>query len=170
MGKIKESLVFPKHLPSSKSPAKILIINTQRKTPILLAYWRKTILSLLEFLRISTDEITVHFVSEPKIAELHQQFFNDPTPTDCISFPIDLPKRKSHKEYHVLGEVFVCPAVAVQYAEKHNIDPQHELLRYVIHGILHLIGYDDIHPNQRRQMKRKERICLNHILNSKQFR
>lgn len=66
--------------------------------------------------------------------------------------------------YHVLGEVFVCPKVAVEYAKENGIPPEEELLRYVVHGLLHLIGYEDYDPKERARMKRKESACLKAIL------
>lgn len=114
---------------------------------------------LLSELKISTDEIIIHFVTEGKISSLHKDFFNDPTSTDCITFPLDPPT--THKDsYHVIGELFICPKTALIYSKKHSIDKYQELYRYLIHCILHLIGYDDLEPQPRERMKRKERALL----------
>ncbi|MBS0604074.1 MAG: rRNA maturation RNase YbeY [Verrucomicrobia bacterium] len=120
---------------------------------------RKVISFLLQELKISTDEIIIHFVSDAKLCSLHKEFFNDPTSTDCITFPLDPPQDKKNS-YHVIGEAFVCPRTALLYAKKHGIDPYEELCRYVAHCLLHMIGYDDIAPGERAKMKRKEKICL----------
>ncbi len=90
---------------------------------------------------------------------MHLDFFNDPTSTDCISFPLSSsdPKRTT---YSVLGEVFVCPKVAIAYAKEHALDPYEEASRYVIHGILHLLGYDDLQPAEKRKMRAQENRCL----------
>jgi probable rRNA maturation factor len=110
---------------------------------------------LLEnILKVSCDEVAIHLVDKEKISELHQAYFNDPTPTDCISFPID---------ETVLGEVFVCPAVACEYALKHKKDPYMETALYIIHGLLHLLGYDDQDPADRLQMQRKQQRCLKQL-------
>jgi len=95
---------------------------------------------VLKTLEIKTDEVAIHFVSKERIKDLHAIYFNDPTETDCISFPID---ESETVGYDVLGDVFVCPAVAFEFAEAHNIDPLEEISRYVVHGLLHLIGYED---------------------------
>ena len=121
---------------------------------------------LLKELKISTDEIIIHFVSELKIGFIHKKFFNDPSSTDCITFPIDSCTKNKEDSYHILGEVFICPKIAIKYSERHRINPLEELYRYIIHCILHLIGYDDIQETERIRMKRKERACLKKLYNA----
>ena len=60
----------------------------------------------------------------------------------------------------ILGDIFICPAVAEEFAQKFKTSWENELARYLIHGILHLRGYDDSRPELRRIMKRKE----NHLI------
>jgi len=93
-------------------------------------------------------EVSIYLVPERKICHLHEKFFDDPSPTDCISFPID-------DEY--LGEIFVCPKAALKY-DHHR--PYEELSLYVIHGILHCLGFDDLEPKTRRVMRKKEKMCM----------
>jgi probable rRNA maturation factor len=107
--------------------------------------------ALMKHLECSHSEISVYFVTTKKISELHDQFFDDPTTTDCISFPID--------EEH-LGEIFVCPETAVSYAKKHKIDAQKELTLYIVHGLLHCLGFDDLTPAKKRIMRKKEKNCM----------
>lgn len=107
----------------------------------------------------SCSEVAVYFVERKEICVLHEEFFQDPTPTDCISFPMDA----EGEEDRILGEVFVCPSVAKEYAETHNLDPKRELLLYVIHGLLHLLGYDDIEDKDREQMRAAERRHMDHL-------
>lgn len=123
---------------------------------------KKVVFFLLEFLQIKTDEIQIQFVTEKRISQLHALFFQDSSSTDCITFPIDSITVKSDS-YHLLGEIFICPKVAKQYAEKNHINPFEELCRYVVHGILHLIGFEDEKPSLRAQMKRKENACLKYL-------
>ena len=126
-------------------------------------HMRKVISFLLKELKVSTDEVSFYFVSKRKICQLHKEFFNDPTSTDCITFPLDSPDEEK-SAYHVLGEAFICPLTALTYAKLHKIDPYEELYRYVIHCILHLIGYTDIDPKERAKMKRKEGACLKKLI------
>ena len=138
---------------------KILINNSQSDLKVSLVLLRKLIRSTLQdILNIACDEISLHLVSRKKISELHDQFFDDPSITDCISFPIDLPEDSS--DYKVLGEVFVCPYVATEYAKAHKKDPYEELSLYIVHGLLHLIGLDDIDRKDRKTMRKKEKFVL----------
>ncbi len=137
----------------------IHINNSQKNLSFSLPTLRKMLPFLLEKLRVHTDELSLHFVSKKKMGQVHEEFFSDPSPTDCMSFPIDAPS-ESRNSHHVLGEIFVCPQVAVEYALENDLDPHEELTLYIIHGLLHLIGYDDIKENDREKMREAEKQCL----------
>lgn len=115
--------------------------------------------SFLSWKSIQTDEVTIHFVSKDEISELHLDFFQDPTPTDCISFPID-PPGETEDGSSVLGEVFVCPEVALEYAEANSTCPYKETTLYIIHGLLHLIGFDDISESDAKKMRAEEHSAM----------
>lgn len=114
----------------------------------------------ISFYEIKFDEASVHFVDVKTICDLHARFFDDPTPTDCISFPMD---DSTDEGYRVLGEIFVCPEVALDYVNSHGGDPYHEVTLYTIHGLLHLIGFDDIDEVDRQEMRTEEARYLKHI-------
>lgn len=160
--KVKKLQACQKH-PLLHSLYKITLYNSQRDLPFSLSQMREAISFLLRQLKISTHEVIFHFVNERKISKIHKDFFNDPTSTDCITFPIDSPKTMK-KSFRILGEAFICPKVALKYAEQHRIDPYEELLRYVIHCLLHLLGYDDQFPIERAKMKRKEKAYLKKLV------
>lgn len=101
------------------------------------------------------DEVNIYFVDSPTISSLHKEFFDDPSPTDCISFPID-GEENELIPYRILGEVFVCPATAIKYAEKHQKDPYEETTLYIVHGLLHLMGYDDLNDEDRKIMRKTQ--------------
>lgn len=130
------------------------IYNRQKDLKIDKGSARALVLAALHCLKAPFKEITVYFVTEKQIAKIHDQFFQDPTPTDCISFPID----PEH-----LGEIFVCPAVAIQYAKRRGLDPYNETALYIIHGLLHLLGFDDLGQKARRTMRKKEKSCMRHL-------
>ena len=138
---------------------KIVIYNNQRDLLISLSEIKKLVSLVLKRLKATCDEVILHFVTKKKIGEIHKIYFNDPTPTDCISFPIDSPSSKI-KGYKVLGEVFVCPKVAIEYSRTHQIDCREELGRYIIHGLLHLMGYDDLEESQQKKMRQMENRLL----------
>lgn len=144
MALINESLAFQK----------LQLHNSQRVVPISPRSVESVVSFLIEANDLSCEEMIVHFVGKRKIAALHAEFFDDPTPTDCITFPIDSPEDPSCK---VLGELFICPQVAKEFAEEHGIPVYEELTLYLVHGFLHLLGYDDLTPDERKKMRAQEK-------------
>lgn len=154
-------------IPKKYTPTDLVIVNIINKQKILRLDCHNLEQIALQILKIEKqkcDELSIYFVSTKKISTLHQQFFNDPSPTDCISFPLD--DKSCDDEYRILGEVFVCPETAIKYAESKGRDPYDETLLYIIHGILHLIGYDDREKNDKMDMRKAER---KHMLNLKKL-
>lgn len=99
------------------------------------------------------DEVAIHLVDTATICDLHAQYFDDPSTTDCISFPVDDEESLS---YRVMGDVFVCPETAVTYGTEHNHDPYTETTLYIVHGLLHLMGYDDQEDEAEKAMRAAE--------------
>lgn len=155
MAKTTRSQAFQKHLPHS---LKVNVYNRQKALPIQKRLVRSAVSDLLTFLQLACNEISVYFVSEKEITNLHSQFFDDPTPTDCVTFPLDDPETQGH-----IGEVFISPSAAILYTAQKNLDPHEETLLYLIHGILHLAGYDDLEPEKRRVMRKMEKKCMRHL-------
>lgn len=138
---------------------KIHLFNSQKVIPVRKAYWQRLVKEVALFEGQAFAEVSLHFVEGEEIGRLHAEYFDDPSITDCISFPIDGPDTP----YRVLGEVFVCPEVAVDYAAHHKENPLKETALYVVHGLLHLFGYDDIKEKERRQMKKKESELMSYL-------
>lgn len=137
----------------------ILIENTQNDLKIQSRSIKPIVKAVLALEDISAEEVSLNFVDVETISSLHDEYFDDPSQTDCISFPLD----GEEEEFRVLGEIFVCPKTAIDYAKEHDGDPYEELLLYIIHGLLHLIGLDDIDPEDREEMRRREQIHLNNL-------
>jgi probable rRNA maturation factor len=139
----------------------IHVKNTQSLLPISEDAVRQIVLSCLSREAILCDEVSIHFVEASEISKLHQEHFQDSSVTDCISFPID---NSQDSGYKPLGDVFVCPAVALSYARTHSkTNIYRELTLYIIHGLLHLIGYDDLEKADRKTMRLAERRHMLHL-------
>ena len=95
-----------------------------------------------------SHELAVYYVGRRKITEINEKFLGHPGPTDVITFNYD------HGMLH--GEIFICLDEAVSQAKDFGTTPQMELVRYLVHGLLHLRGYDDRQPAKRQKMKRAE--------------
>lgn len=136
---------------------RILVHSQQKEAEINESVLKSAVEIVLQEEGVVCDEVGVSFVTEVESGRLHGEHFDDPSPTDCMSFPCD-PDTESH--YRVLGDIVICPRVAQQYAKAHDLSPEKELLRYLIHGLLHLIGYDDIQETEYEGMKRLEERYL----------
>lgn len=106
------------------------------------------------------DEASIHFVDTLIMCEMHKLYFNDPTTTDCISFPLD---SGAKGQFKILGDVFVCPKTAQDYVAIHPIEVYEEVTLYVIHGLLHLMGYDDIEEEDEKKMRAAESRHMHNI-------
>ena len=99
------------------------------------------------------DEVEVAIVSDRVIADVHRRFMNIPGPTDVITF--------EH------GEIVTSAQTAALYARQYGHGVDQELALYIIHGLLHLNGYDDLTRSDAARMRRtQQRIlqaCLSHL-------
>jgi probable rRNA maturation factor len=97
-------------------------------------------------------ELSVSFVDDAEMEELHVRYMNEEGPTDVLSFPLD---EEEHHGVRVLGDVVIAPAVA---ARNNPDDPAAELRLLLVHGILHVLGYDHEDAGERAAMwARQER-------------
>jgi probable rRNA maturation factor len=85
-------------------------------------------------------EVSLTFVDENEMTELHVKWMDEPGPTDVLSFPMDMPAVEN--EAVTLGDIVIAPTVAAQQAATagHSID--HEIFILAAHGLLHILGYD----------------------------
>ncbi len=111
--------------------------------------------------------ITVIFLDEQRMARINHRFTQRDAPTDVLAFdyrnsdgpPLPAPAGMEMEPVTV-AEIFVCPEIAAQVAARFDSTPAAELLRYIIHGILHLTGENDDTPRRRAAMRRRENQVL----------
>jgi probable rRNA maturation factor len=97
-------------------------------------------------------ELSVSFVDETEMADLHARYMDEEGPTDVLSFPLD---EVDDRGVRLLGDVIVAPSVA---ARNNPDDPAGEVRLLLVHGILHLLGYDHEEDAERAEMwARQER-------------
>lgn len=138
----------------------VYLHDRQNDLPLDLGQVEQLVREVLCFEEIPADEVSISLVDEGEITRLHAHYFDDPTPTDCISFPIDSPLEPG---FRLLGEVVVCPKTAIVYGDKHGVNPYHEVSLYLTHGLLHLIGYDDQDDKRRIDMRKAEQRHMEHL-------
>jgi probable rRNA maturation factor len=94
---------------------------------------------------LQLSEVEASIVSDEEIARIHADFLDDPTPTDVITF------------HH--GEIVVSADTAAREGPAHGLPFAHELALYLIHGLMHLGGWDDHEEAEAAEMKlRQERV------------
>lgn len=98
-------------------------------------------------LNFEIESMDINFVSKNSIWEVNEKFLKHNYPTDIITF------NYSGKNDSLDGEIFICPEVAVENAVTYKCSVDNEILRLIVHGFLHLLGYDDINEEDRKEMK-----------------
>ena len=142
---------------------KIEITNQQRIKRLNSKTLQKDILEVCRLLKLpGSGTISFLFCDNRQIRSLNRKYFKKSSNTDVISFPL---KDEFSKNY--LGEVVVSLEQAVKVAKRYKNSWQKEFMLYIIHGILHLIGYTDAKVKDREKMKRKENKILDAIWSKK---
>jgi len=88
------------------------------------------------------SKVEINWISQKEMSRVHQEFMNDASLTDVITF------------HH--GEILICPKVALQQAKAHGHSYEQELLFYALHGLLHLLGWNDHSTADRNKMHREQ--------------
>jgi probable rRNA maturation factor len=163
----------------------IAIANHQRTRKVDLRLLKQIVSAFLADLEITKTELEISLVATPEMIRLNEQFLHHKGSTDVIAFdyhneggagsPLPAakpgamgtglreasPRRASCPTLH--GEIFICVDEAVSQASKFGVSWQSEIVRYVIHGVLHLLGHDDLRAGARRKMKREENRLLHKL-------
>jgi probable rRNA maturation factor len=118
----------------------------------------------LDQLHVHPDaELAIVFVDEAAMEQLHVQWMDEPGPTDVLSFPMDELRPGSEDALSppgLLGDIVVCPQVAIAQAETAGHTPIEEMLLLTTHGILHLLGFDHAEPDEEKEMFGLQRDIL----------
>jgi len=103
--------------------------------------------------RMPSAELTIRIVDEQEISELNQQYRNKQGPTNVLSFPFDT---DIELDIPLLGDLVICAAVVAREAKEQHKSLQAHWAHMVIHGTLHLLGYDHLTDSQAEQMESEE--------------
>ncbi|MEX0331690.1 MAG: rRNA maturation RNase YbeY [Puniceicoccaceae bacterium] len=105
---------------------------------------------------VAPGSIDVAFVTPEESGQLHRDFFDDPDPTDVMTFPGD------PADQHA-GDIAICPSIAAASATRENLPFEEELTLYLVHAWLHLAGLKDGEEDQRKTMRRAEAQMLEQL-------
>ncbi|HZU80214.1 MAG TPA: rRNA maturation RNase YbeY [Acidimicrobiales bacterium] len=160
--------------------ADVFVADEQSVLPVDVVRWGELARNVLAAEGVRDDvEVSLLFVDETTIAELHERFMGKTGPTDVLAFPIDdepLPGGRSPDEGGtgpggpvasdedpvpvLLGDVVVCPSVAERNAAEHEVSVEDEVALLVVHGLLHLLGMDHMETADAERMEQRERELL----------
>jgi len=105
-------------------------------------------------------EIVVRIVGVEESAELNEQYRHKSGPTNILSFPVDLPEGI---ELDLLGDLVICAPVVEKEALEQDKPLAHHWAHIIVHGVLHLLGYDHIDDDEAELMENKEIAILNKL-------
>jgi probable rRNA maturation factor len=104
--------------------------------------------------QVQSADLSIAIVDDQMIQQLNRQYLEHDYPTDVLSFPLD------RQATCVEGEIIVSAQTAIRESSQYGWSAEKELLLYVVHGALHLLGYDDQSADQSQMMRAKEREYL----------
>jgi probable rRNA maturation factor len=134
---------------------RVKVASPQEVVPIDRARLREVARAVLEGEGVAAASVSLALVDNPTIHRLNKQFLGHDEPTDVLTFPLSGPGAKTLE-----GELVIGAEVARAQAAERGHDVQAELALYVIHGLLHLCGFDDVTPAAARPMRQRERHYL----------
>ena len=138
----------------------VLIDNRQSSCEIPLKKIRRTVEVILGALDCPDGEISILIVDDPKIEKLNRKYLNRPGPTNVIAFPMR-EGEFSHLSPQLLGDVVISTDTAAKEAQNSGMSMEQRFKQLLVHGILHLFGYDHETSDQdARKMEKKSQELL----------
>jgi probable rRNA maturation factor len=135
--------------------SRVSIASPQEAVPIDRGHMRQVARTVLEGEGVRDWEISLAFVDNATIHNLNKRYLDHDKPTDVLSFPLSDPSAR-----RLSGELVIGAEVALAQAGERGHDVQAELALYVIHGLLHLCGFDDDTEKGAARMRARERHYL----------
>ena len=132
------------------NPMEITLKNLQKKTPIPRGKILKATKAAFRKLKVKQSDLSIVFVGTKRMRAINKKYLSHDYAADVLTFDFG----------DACGEIIICPHVARVNAKAHQISTENEIIYYVIHGILHLAGFDDHKPCDILQMRRMEKKML----------
>jgi probable rRNA maturation factor len=144
-----------------------MMLNQQKKVQLAIRPLEEFLAEIQKALHIAEAEVSIAFVADRQIAKWNLSYRKKKGPTDVLSFPAQSLRRiERHRRFQspraakagravgFLGDIAIAPETARRYAKKNNRSVDTELRVLMLHGVLHLMGYD--HESDQGQMNRIE--------------
>ncbi len=117
--------------------------------------WQTTLYAVLGHFNKSSCEISLALISDERMHELNRQFLQHDYPTDVLTFP-----GAAADSQHLAGEIIISVDTASGMSKELGVSLEGELLLYFIHGLLHLLEFDDLSEDEAQEMRKMERLFL----------
>jgi probable rRNA maturation factor len=143
----------------TSAPIDVFVANEQ--SDVSLDEHRLVSLARLAAEEVGVDpraEVTVLLVERHAMTSLKEKWLGETGPTDVLAFPMD--DQVPDDEPYILGDIVICPDVAREQAEGAGGHVGDEVDLLLVHGFLHLMGYDHVKPQDARSMRHRERKIL----------
>lgn len=144
----------------------ITLKDLQKKIPLNVPRIHKITKAILRHERIGRADLSVVFVTRQRIRVLNKRYLHRDHVTDVLAFAYGpSPKDEQHVKAKrtLCGEIIISTDAVVQNAKIYSTACSREVVLYLIHGILHLLGFDDHKPRDIRKMRSKEQALLDHL-------
>jgi len=145
----------------------ISLENLQKKVSLNSSQILKIVKSILRYERIEKASLTIVFVTRQKIRSLNKKFLRRDYATDVLAFDLNdqasLKRKPSPKPKTLVGDIIISTDAALKNAKAYETTLAQELTLYIIHGILHLLGFDDHAPRDIQKMRKKEQELLKRL-------
>jgi probable rRNA maturation factor len=144
----------------------IVVASRQRTRKINPRRLRLIAEALLAELEIGEAELGINLVAAREMTLLNKTFLRHEGSTDVITFDYSAEEKRkaeSGKRKALHGEIFICVDEAISQSKTFKASWQSEIARYLVHGVLHLLGHDDRRAVDRRRMKQEENRWLGRL-------
>jgi probable rRNA maturation factor len=131
------------------------VVNRQKVVAVDAAWLERVVRRAVTAIGAEPALITVLVVDDRRIATLHDRWLGIPGPTDVLTFDLSAGGAAG-----LAGDIAASAETARRVARELGWQARHELAYYVVHGLLHLAGEDDVTPGERRRMRRRERAVM----------
>jgi probable rRNA maturation factor len=145
----------------------IVIKDLQKKIALNPPQILKIIKAILRHEGVDQAFLSIVFVNQQRIKNFNKKYLNRAYATDVLAFDLTdngPQRRKSRRNRkNIIGDIIISTDAAFKNAKSYQTTLSEELALYMIHGILHLLGFDDHKPNDRRKMRKREGELLEHL-------
>jgi len=138
---------------------KISIINSQKKIKLNIEMLRKIAAAALSYLKEDAGFLSVYIIDDSEMRRLNHQYRRTDSPTDVLAFSMR-EGRQLRGEEGILGDVVISAQAAACQARRLKRKVSDEMNLYLVHGILHLVGFDDSRPKDRKKMEKLQDCIL----------